>query len=170
MHDRTTTPPGAARGLSLIETLVTIVVISVGMLGIAAVYVESLKAGQTAVLRTRAVALAADMADRIRTNQVGGESYDVGTEAAGAAPPADCADTAVAPATNCTPAEMALNDIWQWKTLIGNTGDEEFQRLGLPGATASIDRNPATVPVTYTITIRWSEKEQDLSYTMSVAI
>ena len=170
MHDPTTISPRAARGLSLIETLVTIVVISVGMLGIAAVYVESLKAGQTAVLRTRAVALAADMADRIRTNQAGGASYDVGPDAAGAAPPADCADTAGAPAQNCTPADMALNDIWQWKTLVGNTTDEEFQRLGLPGATASIDRNPATVPVTYTITIRWSEKNEDLSYMMSVAI
>ena len=80
------------------------------------------------------------------------------------------ADTAGAPAQNCTPADMALNDIWQWKTLVGNTTDAEFQRLGLPAATASIDRNPATVPVTYTITIRWSEKNEDLSYMMSVAI
>jgi type IV pilus assembly protein PilV len=170
MHTRTTTLPLAARGLSLIETLVTIVVISVGMLGIAAIYVESLKAGQTALLRTRAVALAADMADRIRTNQAGAASYDVGPEAAGAAPPVDCADTAVTPAQNCTPADMALNDIWQWKTLVGNTDDTQFQRLGLPSATASITRNPATVPVTYTITVRWSEKTEDLSYTMSVAI
>ena len=165
-----TTPRNAARGISLIETLVTIVVISVGMLGIAALYVESLKAGQTAVMRTRAVALAADMADRIRTNQAGGTTYDVGPDAVGVVPPNACSDTVGAPATICTPDEMALNDIWQWKTLVGNTADEQFQRLGLPNATASIDRNPATVPVTYTITINWADKDDDLSYSISVAI
>src|SRR6185295_226275 len=112
MHDPTPTLPLAARGLSLIETLVTIVVISVGMLGIAALYVESLKAGQTAVLRTRGVALAADMADRIRTNQAGGAAYEVGDDAVGAAPPNDCSDSTFAPAQNCAPDELALNDIW----------------------------------------------------------
>jgi type IV pilus assembly protein PilV len=159
-----------SRGFSLIESLITIVVISVGMLGIAALYVESLKAGQTAVMRTRAVALAADMADRIRTNQAGGVTYDVGPDPVGVVPPNTCADTAVVSATICAPDEMALNDIWQWKTLVGNTADAQFQRLGLPNAAASIDRNPATVPVTYTITISWSEKDENLSYTMSVAI
>jgi type IV pilus assembly protein PilV len=163
-------PSRAQRGLSLIETLVTIVVISVGMLGIAALYVESLKAGQTAVLRTRAVALAADMADRIRTNQAGGPTYDVGPDAVGVVPPNACADSAAAPAVNCGPDEMALHDIWQWKTLVGNTVDEQFQRLGLPNATARIDRSAATVPVTYTITISWAEKDEPLSYSISVAI
>jgi len=160
----------AIRGISLIETLVTIVIISVGMLGIAALYVESLKAGQTAVMRTRAVAFAADMADRIRTNQAGGVAYDVGPEAAGGAPPNACADTTLAPALICTPDEMALNDIWAWKTMVGNTDDAQFQRIGLPNATATIDRNPATVPVTYTITINWADKNDDLSYSISVAI
>lgn len=169
MH-RTSSSSAAARGISLIETLVTIVVISVGMLGIAALYVESLKAGQSAVMRTRAVALAADMADRIRTNQAGSATYDVGPDPVGVIPPSACADTALAPAQNCTPDDMALNDIWAWKTLVGNTVDDQFQRLGLPAATASIDRNPATVPVTYTITITWADKDDDLSYTISVAI
>ena len=169
MH-RPANHPGDIRGLSLIETLVTIVVISVGMLGIAALYVESLKAGQSAVLRTRAVALAADMADRIRTNQAGGSTYDVGTDAVGVVPPNACSDSSFGPAQNCTPDELALNDIWLWKTLVGNTVDEQFQRLGLPNAAASIDRNPATVPVTYTITISWAEKQENLSYTLSVAI
>jgi len=165
-----TTPRNAVRGLSLIEILVTIVVISVGMLGIAALYVESLKAGQSAVMRTRAVALAADMADRIRTNTAGSATYDVGPDDVGVVPPNACADTTTAPAVICAPDEMALNDIWQWKTLVGNTVDPQLQRLGLPNGTASIDRNPATVPVTYTITISWADKDDALSYTISVAI
>ena len=33
-----------------------------------------------------------------------------------------------------------------------------------------IDRSAATVPVTYTITISWAEKDEPLSYSLSVAI
>ena len=55
-------------GFTLVETLVALVVMSVGMLGIAALYIEGLRSGQTSIARTTAVNLAADMADRIRSN------------------------------------------------------------------------------------------------------
>ena len=70
-------------GFSIVEALVALVVLSVGMLGIAALYVESLRAGRTAVYRTQAVNLAADMADRIRANRSVPDSWVL---AAGAAP------------------------------------------------------------------------------------
>ena len=59
----------ADKGFTLVEVLVALVVMSVGMLGIAALYLEGLRAGRTALYRTTAVNLAADMADRIRANQ-----------------------------------------------------------------------------------------------------
>jgi hypothetical protein len=48
------------------------VVLSIGMLGIAALYVESLRSGTSALLRSQAVAFASDMADRIRANPTAG--------------------------------------------------------------------------------------------------
>ncbi|MCL4720697.1 MAG: prepilin-type N-terminal cleavage/methylation domain-containing protein, partial [Gammaproteobacteria bacterium] len=45
------------RGFTLIEVLVALVVMSVGMLGIAALYLEGLRASRTAVYRTTAVNL-----------------------------------------------------------------------------------------------------------------
>ena len=42
------------RGFSLIEVLVALVVLSIGMLGIAALYVDSLRSGRTAIHRTQA--------------------------------------------------------------------------------------------------------------------
>lgn len=63
------------RGFTLIEVLVALVVMSVGMLGIAALYLEGLRAGRTALYRTTAVNLAADMADRIRANPNAGLAY-----------------------------------------------------------------------------------------------
>ena len=66
------------RGFSLVEVLVALIVLSVGMLGIASLYVDSLRAGRTALLRTQAVFLATDMADRIRANPTAGAAYALG--------------------------------------------------------------------------------------------
>lgn len=62
-------------GFSIVEALVALVVLSIGMLGIAALYVESLRAGRSAIYRTQAVNLASDMADRIRANRNARASY-----------------------------------------------------------------------------------------------
>ncbi|MBM2853444.1 MAG: Type pilus modification protein PilV, partial [Steroidobacteraceae bacterium] len=48
-------------GFTLVETLVALVVLAIGMLGIAALYLNSLQAGRTAIYRTQAVNLAADL-------------------------------------------------------------------------------------------------------------
>ena len=63
-------------GFSLVEAMVTLVVLSVGMIGIARFYGQGLGAGRTALYRTLAVNLAADMADRIRVNRLAGSAYD----------------------------------------------------------------------------------------------
>lgn len=162
--------PAHAAGISLIETLVTLVVLSIGMLGIAALYVESLKAGNTAVSRTRAVSMAADMADRIRSNPGGADSYEATATAASTSPPNACAETAGSAALDCTPAQLAAYDIWQWKTLVGNSTNASAQALGLPAATALIDRDTSTSPTTYIITVNWADKENALSYTLALAL
>jgi type IV pilus assembly protein PilV len=157
-------------GLTLIESLVTIVIISIGMLGIAALYVESIQVGYTAVTRTRAVALAADMADRIRSNPAGEATYAVDTAQAGSTPPFNCADTPVSAAENCTPDELAAFDIWQWKTLIGNSPEEDAQQLGLPNGTGTITRDDTTLPTTFVITVSWSDRDDVQSYSLALAI
>src|SRR5690606_1731695 len=67
--------PEQVRGFSLLEAMVALVVLSVGMLGIAALHGQSLAASRTAQLRTQAVNLAGDMADRIRVNRLGAAAY-----------------------------------------------------------------------------------------------
>jgi type IV pilus assembly protein PilV len=61
------------RGFTIIEVLVALVVLSVGLLGIAGLYVIALRAGTTSINRMQAVNLAADMADRIHANADGRE-------------------------------------------------------------------------------------------------
>ena len=57
------------KGFTLVEVLVALVIFAVGLLGIAALHIEGLNAGRTALNRTQAVALASDLADRIRANR-----------------------------------------------------------------------------------------------------
>jgi type IV pilus assembly protein PilV len=126
-------------GFSLIEAMVSLVVVSVGMIGIAALYGQGLSAGRTALYRTQAVNLAADMADRIRANRQGGAAYG-GPAANNNCDPAGGA--------NCTPAQMAANDLFAW-------GNQVAQQL--PNGAGTVAYAGAAVPPTYTITINWQE-------------
>jgi type IV pilus assembly protein PilV len=145
------------QGFSLIEVLVALVVMSIGMLGIAALYIESVKSSRAAVLRTQAISFTFDMADRIRANRLAGARYRL---AFGAAPPAarGCVD-----GNNCTNLDLADDDINRWVNAVRAPG------TGMPwnGATPPETQitfaagAAATEPDTYNITIRWREPNQD---------
>ena len=145
-------PREKVQGFSLIEALVSLIVISVGMIGIAALYGQGLGASRTALFRTQAVNLVADMADRIRANRSAGTAYE------GAAADRDCD-----PGDNkdCTTAEMAAHDLWLWGSQVG---------AQLPGGvgTVSVD---TTTPPTYTISVTWQEVGLGpLTYSVAVEI
>ncbi|HEX5045531.1 MAG TPA: type IV pilus modification protein PilV [Gammaproteobacteria bacterium] len=133
-------------GFSLVEALVSLVVISVGMIGVAALYGQGLNAGSTALYRTVAVNLAADMADRIRTNRTGGTAYKTTTAATNKQ--CDVKPPELGPAVSCTPADMAVHDRYRWKQQL----DDQ-----LPNPTGTINYDPSTTPPTYTIDVGWQE-------------
>ena len=135
--------PARCAGFSLVESLVALLVLSIGMLGIAALHVEGLRSARTALTRTNAVTLAADMADRIRANRLGRADYE-------AVVTSDDTNANCAPGgAGCTTAELARHDKAVWLGAI---------EAALPGGTGTIDcADPAADPATYTITISWSE-------------
>lgn len=53
-------------GFTLIEILVTVIVLSIGLLGLAGLQATSFKFNSTAYQRSQATSLAYDIADRIR--------------------------------------------------------------------------------------------------------
>jgi len=128
----------AQRGFSLIEAMVALVVVSVGMIGIAGLYGQGLSAGRTALYRTQAVNLAADMADRIRVNRLGGANYG------GAAANNNCDPPG---AVNCSPAQMAAHDLSVWTNQV---------QAQLPNGVGTV-QVAGTSPPTYTITVTWQE-------------
>lgn len=150
VHTRTSS---AARGFTLVEVLVALVVMSVGMLGIAALYLEGLRAGRTAIYRTTAVNLAADMADRIRANLPAGNAY------AGTGPGAD--ESCVNGDADCTPLQLADDDWFSWSREI----DAQLPQ----GASAEILVNAAPTPA-YTITLQWPEIGQTEAATYSLRL
>ena len=61
--------PQGNRGFTLIEALVALIVLGVGMLGVAALYLDTLRGGRSALYRQQAVSLAADLSDRHRADR-----------------------------------------------------------------------------------------------------
>ena len=127
------------RGFTLVETMVALVVLAVGMLGIAGLYVTTLRSGGGAIYRMQAVSLAADLADRIRANRGANVAY------AGAAADNNCYGAA---SVNCAPALMAANDLFVWQQQIAAI---------LPGGNGVVIVNGAAAPFTYQITVNWTE-------------
>ena len=125
-------------GFSLIEVLIALVIMSVGMLGIAGLYVQSLQAGRTSMFRHQAVSLAGDVADRIRANPSAGVAY------AGVGANNNCVDAGV----DCDAVGMAANDIWVWDQQAVNS---------LPNGDVVVAFDDTVVPPVYTITVSWDE-------------
>jgi type IV pilus assembly protein PilV len=90
-----------ARGFTLIESLVALIVLSIGLLGAAATLLDSLGAHAEALRRATAVSLVRDVADRIRANVAGREFYDTrGTTPSGPGCSASACDAAALAATD----------------------------------------------------------------------
>jgi type IV pilus assembly protein PilV len=132
-------------GFTMVETLVALVVLAIGMLGIAALYLTSLQAGRTAIYRTQAVNLAADLADRIRANRTAVAGYgNVYTDAF--APVASCSTTA-----GCSAGELATTDLSDWKADIA-----QLLPNGEGQVVVALPVGPGE-PATYVVTVRWAE-------------
>ena len=153
-------------GFSIVEVMVALVVLAVGMLGIASLYVTTLRSSGSAMSRMQAVNLATDLADRIRANRFAGEAY------AGTAAEVECLGID----KNCTQEQMAANDLYMWQLQIdellpGSVTDSE--------GTVAYRAGTSGDPDTYTITVTWKElgtsdaeavSEGKLSYAMTMLI
>lgn len=139
------------QGFSLIEVLIALVIMSVGMLGIASLYVQSMQAGRTSLLRHNAVTLAGDVADRIRANPTAADLYEGGG--------AD--NSCVADGINCSGPEMAAHDIFLWRQQAADS---------LPAGDVNVTYNGAVNPAEYTIAVVWSEPGQAQNYSVTIPV
>lgn len=160
------------RGVSLVESLVALAVLSAGLLGVAALQVSGLRANGGAYYRTQATALAADLAERIRANPAAARDpagpfagFTAGSGAGGCAPARVCAAELGAAAADCTPAEMASYDL---VAIACGVPDASGVRVGgvddlLPRGVlrvSALPAEPGRAAVRYAIVIGWNEQER----------
>lgn len=143
-------PHHSQRGISLIEVLVTLFVLSIGLLGIAGLQSTGLQAGTTATQRSLAVFHSQEIIERMRANRSMVPDYATAT-------PTDannCADSGSDTQSQvCTPAQLVQDDLFRWNKAI-----QAAFPTGL-SPTTSITVNANTMPVQVTVTISWTERQ-----------
>ncbi|HQU16870.1 MAG: type IV pilus modification protein PilV [Chromatiales bacterium 21-64-14] len=135
----TCTQEHGQRGVGLVDVLIALVVLSIGLLGLAGLQAKSLKFNHSAYLKSQATLQAYDMADRMRANMPGVTAGDYNAISGIAAAPANCT------ATNCNSGQMAQFDAFQWNT---------DNRNLLPSGQGTVTRNGNA----FTITVMWDDQ------------
>jgi type IV pilus assembly protein PilV len=149
--------PRKERGITMVESMVALVVLGTGMLGIASLYVASLKAERNALTRTTAVNLVNDMLDRIRANNVARDAYDTsnygtdGPQSHGCVANTD--DT-----KNCSTAQLAEDDLNRW---IAAVKDAKNGLPGGPTAEVVVTKGAVGKSDTFEVSVTWQEAGED---------
>jgi len=138
-----------AKGFSLLEVLIALVILSVGLLGIAAMLSTTVKSNDSAYMRSQATALAYNIIDRMRANQNAAQNgeYDIalGTPAPGSSTVCNGV------AANCSAASLANFDLSQWKQSLDSSAN------GLPNGDGSIAVNAASGVYAVKVTVQWND-------------
>lgn len=104
-------PDGRSRrGFTLLEVLLALVILSVGLLGLATMQINGIRSMQSGLVSTRAVYLAYELSDRMRANPDGMAFGAYGTSVTAGSP--DCDGVSAA----CSAAEMATHDLRDWQS------------------------------------------------------
>ena len=100
------------KGFTLIEVAVALLVLAVGLLGIASMQSSGMQATMKSHQRAIAMTQAQDIADRIRANLAGLRSTDYDNAIAVSAPSPNCLTASNA----CTSPQLAATDLYNWQT------------------------------------------------------
>lgn len=136
------------RGITLVESLVSLVILALGVLGLIGFQLQTLKDTKDSVGRSRAIVSIQDIAERIRINPSATtlipNPYNVGF---GPAPGAaqDCTVAA------CTVQQLAAWDLVRWKANAA---------AALPGGRVAIRPSP-TDARQYAVMVCWIENKGD---------
>jgi type IV pilus assembly protein PilV len=127
-----------SRGFSLVEVLVSIVVLSIALLGTAGLTAASLKNTNTAYYRSQATVLADDILDRMRANVAvaRGGTYNITGD----------------PPTFTASSGMVFFDVTEWSATVAST---------LPGGVGNVSVAAGVA----TVLITWGSEEDPQSFT-----
>ena len=144
-------------GFTLIEVLISMLILAIGLLGLAGLQATGIRNNLSAYNRSQATQLAYDMADRMRANVTNsgalGASVYITMDPDDAAVQATCN---VAP--GCSPALMAQQDLFEWNRDLTDILTSGVGTIGVVGTL-------------FTITVSWDDDRDqdtaDLNFPMS---
>lgn len=144
----------AQRGVSLIEVLIALVVISVGLLGLAGLQVTGLAYTHIAGVRSTAAVIVNNMAASMRSNPAGvsNQYYDnVDTQVVAMN---EQSPSCRQPDSACTPEQVAQAGIELWARQV---------KRDLPGGRGTIEcqETPCEGGAAYIVSVSWEERDFD---------
>ncbi len=150
------------QGFTMFEMMIALLILSVGLLGIAGLQTRGQQFNHVAYTRTQAVFLAYDLMDRIRNNSDAtlnngnGDdgAYAINCTAASKTPDNECNSDVVT--NSCTTARLVTYDMTNWCIAVGNA---------LPEGSAVLTWAAATRQ--YSITLTWIEERTASAPTIS---
>ena len=134
-------------GFSMIEILITIVILMIGLLGLAGLQMKALNVQMESYQRAQALILLKDMADRINANRGNAASYITTLNPAAACPAAG--------------ATITSTDLNQWCTaLLGvaetqGAGNNVGAMIGARGCITQTAAPASGVPTQYLVAVSW---------------
>jgi type IV pilus assembly protein PilV len=131
-------------GFTLLEVLVALVVLSIGLLGLAGLQILGLRYNNQSYELSVATNLANDMADRMRANLQGVAAGNYNSFTTKPASDPGCDNT-----TSCDAGQLATHDAFQWYTGLASL---------LPSGTGTV--TGAGLTSTFTIAVSWTEVVQ----------
>ncbi len=126
------------KGFSLLEVMIAVFILAIGLLGLAHLQAITLKQNESAYLRSQVSALAADIFDRMRANQVAAIAGNYNHGQADEPPP--------------VLNTIAAIDISEWLNNVSTI---------LPDGNGSIYCNPCSAGSVYLVTLKLTELQSD---------
>jgi type IV pilus assembly protein PilV len=150
----------AHRGFTIVEVLVSLVVLSMGLLGIAKLILLTARSADSAYLRSQATELAYEILDDMRANRQTAVAHGYDTSMTTAPTAAgSCIDTA------CSPTDLALYDVYTWKRRLGvSTGG------ALPLGQGSITTTTTAATTTAVVIVQWDDEAAQSSFGAPVGV
>ena len=149
-----------ARGATLVEILVTMLIVAFALLGIAGLQLGSVRYQQTSQFRTVAYNQAQNITERIRANTsalletVDASAYRAANDYAAATTLPNDPGCGLGTGT-CTAAESAQRDLREWRQMLA------AELPGGRGALSPVTSGGLTAATSRTVTVMWMEKAQD---------
>ena len=132
------------RGFTLLEVLISVVILGIGVIGIASLQITSSVYNESSLHRSHSSALARELLERMRANKDNATTgaYDITTLPT-------LTQNCEGASANCTSTELIQHDLRIWSARVSAL---------LPGGTASVLTDTTVVPAQITITLQWTDR------------